>query len=109
MELRHHTTRFSNALYKDWIAMGFKFKSSTDRKCMQISPYFLFTLDAIYQILEANPGRFGYNSRFLETLAYHSTSRRFQSFLFDNDRERLENSVLDLEDGEQSSVKAFVT
>ena len=63
-------------------------KSST--KVKETSPVFHQFLDATYQLLHQHPTRFEFNERFLRRLLYHLYSCQYGTFLFDNEKERME-------------------
>ena len=66
-------------------------KSST--KVKETSPVFHQFLDATYQLLYQHPTRFQFNERFLRRLLYHLYSCQYGTFLFNNERERVEASA----------------
>ncbi|KAJ5713738.1 uncharacterized protein N7483_010919 [Penicillium malachiteum] len=59
-------------------------------KVNEVSPVFHQFLDATYQLLRQHPTRFEYNERFLRRLLYHLYSCQFGTFLFNNEKERLD-------------------
>jgi hypothetical protein len=59
-------------------------------KVNELSPVFHQFLDATYQLLYQYPERFEFNERFLRRLLYHLYSCQYGTFLFDNERERVE-------------------
>ena len=66
-------------------------KSTT--KVKETSPVFHQFLDATYQLLYQNPSRFEFNERFLRRLLYHLYSCQYGTFLFNNEKDRLDNHV----------------
>jgi hypothetical protein len=56
----------------------------------ELSPVFHQFLDATYQLLYQHPSRFEFNERFLRRLLYHLYSCQYGTFLFDNEKERVE-------------------
>ena len=66
-------------------------KSTT--KVKETSPVFHQFLDATYQLLQQHPTRFEFNERFLRRLLYHLYSCQYGTFLFNNERERVEARV----------------
>ncbi|KAL8720617.1 MAG: hypothetical protein Q9225_002553 [Loekoesia sp. 1 TL-2023] len=66
-------------------------KSTT--KVKETSPIFHQFLDATYQLLYQYPTRFEFNERFLRRLLYHLYSCQYGTFLYNNERERVENNV----------------
>lgn len=59
----------------------------------ETSPTFQQFLDATYQLMLQNPGRFEFNERFLRRLLYHLYACQYGTFLYNNERERLEARV----------------
>lgn len=57
------------------------------------SPVFHQFLDGVYQILRQFPDKFEYNERFLRRLLYHTYSCQYGNFLYNNERERVENNI----------------
>ncbi|KAL8737825.1 MAG: hypothetical protein Q9181_001316 [Wetmoreana brouardii] len=68
-------------------------KATATTKVKETSPVFHQFLDATYQLLYQNPTRFEFNERFLRRLLYHLYSCQYGTFLFNNERERVENKV----------------
>lgn len=66
-------------------------KSKT--KVKETSPVFHQFLDATYQLLCQHPSRFEYNERFLRRLLYHLYSCQYGTFLYNNEKERVEAHV----------------
>ncbi|KAF2139667.1 uncharacterized protein K452DRAFT_320297 [Aplosporella prunicola CBS 121167] len=62
-------------------------------KTDEVSPVFHQFLDATYQLLQQNPTRFEFNERFLRRLLYHLYSCQYGTFLFDNEKERVESKA----------------
>ncbi|OJD36215.1 protein phosphatase [Diplodia corticola] len=56
----------------------------------EVSPVFHQFLDATYQLLHQYPTRFEFNERFLRRLLYHLYSCQYGTFLFDNEKERVD-------------------
>ncbi|KAF2637202.1 phosphatases II [Massarina eburnea CBS 473.64] len=61
-----------------------------ETKVNELSPVFHQFLDATYQLLYQNPTRFEFNERFLKRVFYHLYSCQYGTFLFDNEKERVE-------------------
>jgi hypothetical protein len=59
-------------------------------KVNELSPVFHQFLDATYQLMYQYPNRFEFNERFLRRLLYHLYSCQYGTFLFDNEKERVE-------------------
>jgi myotubularin-related protein 6/7/8 len=74
-------------------------KSITDEKLVtktnEVSPMFHQFLDGTYQLLYQHPTRFEFNERFLKRLLYHLYSCQYGTFLFDNEKERLDAKAKD--------------
>ncbi|KAL8728888.1 MAG: hypothetical protein Q9166_005128 [cf. Caloplaca sp. 2 TL-2023] len=66
---------------------------ATTTKVKETSPVFHQFLDATYQLLYQNPTRFEFNERFLRRLLYHLYSCQYGTFLYNNERERVEAGV----------------
>lgn len=64
-------------------------------KVKETSPVFHQFLDATYQLLHQHPTRFEFNERFLRRLLYHLYSCQYGTFLYNNERERVEANVRD--------------
>ncbi|PNS16019.1 hypothetical protein CAC42_4420 [Sphaceloma murrayae] len=59
-------------------------------KPSETSPIFHQFLDATWQLLSQHPTRFEFNERFLRRLLYQLYAAQYGTFLFDNERERVE-------------------
>ncbi|KAI9817734.1 MAG: hypothetical protein M1826_001490 [Phylliscum demangeonii] len=59
-------------------------------KVKETSPVFHQFLDATYQLLHQHPTRFEFSERFLRRLLYHLYSCQYGTFLYDNERARVE-------------------
>lgn len=66
-------------------------KSTT--KVKETSPVFHQFLDATYQLLCRHPTRFEFNERFLRRLLYHLYSCQYGTFLYNNEKERVDARV----------------
>lgn len=62
-------------------------------KVKETSPVFHQFLDATYQLLYQHPTRFEFNERFLKRLLYHLYSCQYGTFLYNNEKERVEANV----------------
>ncbi|KAL8763638.1 MAG: hypothetical protein Q9184_000638 [Pyrenodesmia sp. 2 TL-2023] len=62
-------------------------------KVKETSPIFHQFLDATFQLLHQHPTRFEFNERFLRRLLYHLYSCQYGTFLYNNERERVEYNV----------------
>ncbi|KAI1919709.1 phosphatidylinositol-3-phosphatase ymr1 [Ophidiomyces ophidiicola] len=65
-------------------------------KVKETSPVFHQFLDATYQMLYQHPARFEFNERFLRRLLYHLYSCQYGSFLFNCEKERIDQKARDL-------------
>lgn len=68
-------------------------KSTT--KVKETSPVFHQFLDATYQLLHQYPTRFEFNERFLRRLLYHLYSCQYGTFLYNNEKERVDARLRD--------------
>jgi hypothetical protein len=59
-------------------------------KVNELSPVFHQFLDCVYQLQYQHPTRFEFSERFLRRLLYHLYSCQYGTFLFDNEKERME-------------------
>lgn len=66
-------------------------KEATDPS--NISPVFHQFLDATFQLLHQHPARFEFNERFLRRLLYHLYSCQYGTFLYNNEKSRLDARV----------------
>ncbi|KZF22189.1 protein phosphatase [Xylona heveae TC161] len=62
-------------------------------KVKETSPVFHQFLDATYQLLYQYPTRFEFNERFLRRLLYHLYSCQYGTFLYNNEKDRVEAKV----------------
>lgn len=62
-------------------------------KVKETAPIFHQFLDATYQLMYQYPTRFEFNERFLKRLLYHLYSCQYGTFLFDNERQRVEAHI----------------
>ena len=62
-------------------------------KPKETSPVFHQFLDAAYQLLHQFPTRFEFNERFLRRLLYHLYSCQYGTFLYNNEKSRLDARV----------------
>ncbi len=62
-------------------------------KVKETSPIFHQFLDATYQLQHQHPTRFEFNERFLRRLLYHLYSCQYGTFLYDNEKQRVEANV----------------
>lgn len=64
-------------------------------KPKETSPIFHQFLDATYQLIHQYPTRFEFNERFLRRLLYQLYSCQYGTFLYDNEKQRLDAHVRD--------------
>jgi len=62
-------------------------------KVKETSPIFHQFLDAVYQLMHQHPTRFEYNERFLRRLLYQLYSCQYGTFLYDNEKSRVDARV----------------
>ncbi|KAE9987992.1 hypothetical protein EG328_000936 [Venturia inaequalis] len=62
-------------------------------KTGEISPIFHQFLDATWQLLNQHPTRFEFNERFLKRLLYHLYSCNYGTFLWNSEKERVDNEA----------------
>ena len=70
--------------------------SSSDKhitKVKETSPVFHQFLDCTYQLLHQHPTRFEFNERFLRRLLYHLYSCQYGTFLYNNEKDRVEAKI----------------
>ena len=89
---------FISLISKEWVAFGHKFEerigqNSINWKSKERAAVFILFLDAVWQVLVQFPQLFEFNDNFLLSIALHATSCRFGTFLFNSERERVENRV----------------
>ncbi|GJQ85841.1 hypothetical protein Trydic_g15304 [Trypoxylus dichotomus] len=92
---------FEVLIEKEWLSFGHKFQqrighgddhhSDADR-----SPVFLQFIDCVWQITQQFPNAFEFNEYFLITILDHLYSCRFGTFLFNTERERVQDRVKEL-------------
>mmetsp|Transcript_19286 Transcript_19286/g.26946 ORF Transcript_19286/g.26946 Transcript_19286/m.26946 type:complete len:376 (-) Transcript_19286:13-1140(-) len=85
---------FVRLIEQQWCSFGHKFaercghyEDSKFQKKQQ-APIFVQFLEAVWQILRQHPRAFEFNERFLATIAFHTYSCRFGTFLYNTDMER---------------------
>lgn len=60
-----------------------------------VSPVFLQFLDCVYQLMNQNPNLFEFNERFLRRLVYHSYSCQYGTFLYNCQKELMDDTMHD--------------
>ena len=80
---------------KEWLALGHKFQHRSNLTIAgqdaAFAPIFLQFLDVVHQILNQFPMAFEFNDFYLRYLAYHHVSCRFNTFVFDNEKMRVQS------------------
>ena len=76
-------------------ASGAKVDDKIVTKVKETSPVFHQFLDATYQLQYQHPTRFEFNERFLRRLLYHLYSCQYGTFLYDNEKQRVEERVME--------------
>lgn len=74
-------------------AKGTKDDNKEATKPKETSPVFHQFLDCTYQLLHQYPTRFEFNERFLRRLLYHLYSCQYGTFLYNNEKARLDADV----------------
>jgi hypothetical protein len=64
-------------------------------KTKELSPVFHQFLDATYQLQHQHPTRFEFNERFLRRLLYHLYSCQYGTFLYNNEKERVDTKAME--------------
>lgn len=75
------------------VSEHFKKRKKNKNSLKFSSPIFQQFLDCIYQLLTQNPTLFEFNERFLRRLVYHVYSCQYGTFLYNNEKDRLEFEV----------------
>lgn len=57
------------------------------------SPVFHQFVDCVYQIMRQSPALFEFNERFLRRLFYHTYSCQYGTFLYNNEKDRVDNKI----------------
>lgn len=57
------------------------------------SPVFHQFVDCVYQIMRQAPALFEFNERFLRRLFYHTYSCQYGTFLYNNEKDRVDNKI----------------
>jgi len=95
---------FQRLIEKEWLSFGHKFaqrcghegkthSGAKSTKEDQRSPIFLQFMDAVYQIMLQFPCAFEFNEEFLIFVLENIYSCRFGTFLFDSEKERMDNQA----------------
>ncbi|CAI5728388.1 unnamed protein product [Hyaloperonospora brassicae] len=85
---------FQLLIEKEWCSFGHKFRDRTSHGASnssnEFSPIFLQWIDCVWQVLVQFPSAFEFNERYLILILDHLYSCRFGTFLYNSERERLE-------------------
>ncbi|GAB5364173.1 hypothetical protein AAMO2058_000946200 [Amorphochlora amoebiformis] len=88
---------FCCLIEKEWLSYGHQFHKRIGHMKQvgdqDISPIFIQWLETVWQILQQYPTAFEFNSRMLLTIAHHTTSLRFGTFLYDTEQLRREKKI----------------
>jgi hypothetical protein len=89
---------FSCLIEKEWCSYGHKFRDRTGHgassNANETSPVFLQWMDCVWQVLVQSPSAFEFNERYLILILDHLYSCRFGTFLYNCERERVEQESL---------------
>ncbi|RLN98726.1 hypothetical protein BBJ28_00009341 [Nothophytophthora sp. Chile5] len=89
---------FEVLIEKEWCSFGHKFRDRTghgsSNGSSETSPVFLQWIDCVWQVLTQFPSAFEFNERYLMLILDHLYSCRFGTFLYDCQRERVEQEAL---------------
>ncbi|GMF43871.1 unnamed protein product [Phytophthora fragariaefolia] len=89
---------FQVLIEKEWCSFGHKFRDRTghgaSNNSNETSPIFLQWIDCVWQVLAQSPSAFEFNERYLMLILDHLYSCRFGTFLYDSERERVEQESL---------------
>ncbi|KAL4155900.1 hypothetical protein PRNP1_008001 [Phytophthora ramorum] len=87
-------TGFEVLIEKEWCSYGHKFRDRTghgaSNNANETSPIFLQWIDCVWQVMAQSPSAFEFNERYLILILDHLYSCRFGTFLYDSQRERVE-------------------
>ena len=86
---------FRILIEKEWLAFGHRFNYRSNLMADvqdggNYTPYFLQFLDIVHQVHCQFPMAFEFNQYYLRYLAYHHLSCRFDTFIFDNENQRVQ-------------------
>ncbi|CAI5734541.1 unnamed protein product [Peronospora farinosa] len=89
---------FQRLIEKEWCSFGHKFRDRTSHgasnNSSESSPVFLQWIDCVWQVLVQFPSAFEFNERYLMLILDHLYSCRFGTFLYNSERERVEQEAL---------------
>eukprot|EP00644_Phytophthora_capsici_P003975 jgi/Phyca11/564676/estExt2_Genewise1.C_PHYCAscaffold_150474 len=85
---------FERLIEKEWCSFGHKFRDRTSHgssnNTNETSPVFLQWIDCVWQVMVQFPSAFEFNERYLILILDHLYSCRFGTFLYNSQRERVE-------------------
>ncbi|EEY63532.1 myotubularin-like protein [Phytophthora infestans T30-4] len=89
---------FERLIEKEWCSFGHKFRDRTSHGASnninETSPVFLQWIDCVWQVMAQFPSAFEFNERYLILILDHLYSCRFGTFLYNSQRERMEQESL---------------
>ncbi|KAG3012598.1 hypothetical protein PC121_g15011 [Phytophthora cactorum] len=89
---------FERLIEKEWCSFGHKFRDRTSHGASnntnESSPVFLQWIECVWQVLAQFPSAFEFNERYLILILDHLYSCRFGTFLYNSQRERMEQESL---------------
>lgn len=88
---------FCILIEKEWISYGHMFAYRNgfhveDLSENNYSPIFIQFLECVYNIVIQFPDKFEFNISLLEFIAYHVYTGRYGTFLFNNEKDRMQNN-----------------
>lgn len=92
-EMTENASHHQRSLSSGKAGPGPNTDGKTVTKIKETSPVFHQFLDATYQLLYQHPTRFEFNQYFLRRLLYHLYSCQYGTFLYDNEKARLDADV----------------
>lgn len=99
---------FSVLIEREWLSIGHRFTRRNNHTVDDqtgFAPIFIQFLDVVHQCVIQFPNAFEFNEFYLEFLAYHSVSNRFKTFLLDNEYERFNFGLLNINSTNSSQTK----
>ncbi|KAF2078075.1 hypothetical protein CYY_000626 [Polysphondylium violaceum] len=86
---------FQVLIEKEWLSYGHKFAQRNgqihNKDEDERSPIFYQFLEAVYQVVQQFPTKFEFNAHFLRVILYHSYSGKYGNFLYNSEKERIQN------------------
>ncbi|ETO00394.1 hypothetical protein RFI_37053, partial [Reticulomyxa filosa] len=86
---------FIMLIEKEWLSFGHKFmdRNGTTQKPDERSPIFFQFVECVWHIMQQFPEEFEFDVSFLIRLADHHGSNWFGNFLFNSEKERVDNKL----------------